>query len=474
MPVPPDPTPTDPDTALAAGPRRAPRELRDRRKPLLERHPTRRLLILFFALLAVGSVALMLPPMSATGAWTDPLTAFFTATSALTGTGLTVVSTPAAWSLAGQAVIMALVMVGGIGVMAGTVMVLVVLGRRADLRSRLMVGATSGAGAGDARSIVIGTARVVTIITLLGACVLAVLFFVHGGLDVGGAAWWGLFFSASAVNNAGFDLTGQSLIPYASDLDIVAVVSVLMLLGSLGVLALVEPFRTRRWDGLSVETRLVLVGSGVLVVAGALLFALIEWDNPATLGPLDPVARGFNSLFASISARSTGFNTVDIASLRPETQGLTMALMFVGGAVGSTAGGIRVNVLVVLVIVVVSMLQRHREPQAMGRRLEPRVVYYAITVTGIGLAIVGAAVFLMQLVVDSPSPAERSLIGFEVVSAFGTAGLSNGLTLGTAGQIGLILCMLLGRLSVLALAILFAGQLRARGGRPPRGIMRVA
>jgi trk system potassium uptake protein TrkH len=431
----------------------------------------------FLAVLLLATAMLILPWASASGVWTSPLDAFFTATSAFTGTGLVVVDTATYWSGLGQAVILVLIMLGGIGVMAGTAIVLVVIGRRADLRSRLIIREGSGGRVGETRSIVIRTVRFTVAVTVVGAVVVTVLTWLRAPGDPLVAAWWGLFHAASAFNNAGFDLVAGSrgMTAYASDPVMLLALMALMLIGSLGLVVCADLWQARATRRVSLETRIVIMTTGVLIVVGAIVMLLVEWDNAGTIGALRPVDRPVNALFASISARSTGMTTLDLDRLRPESLTLLTFLMFIGGAVGSTAGGIRVTTLAVLAIVAGSTLRRRSEPTALGARLGPHTVHAAVTVTLISVSVVVVGVLLLQYATSAPA-SERAAIAFDTVSAFSTTGLSVGSigALEDPAQIVLTGCMLLGRLSILWLAIVFSQGPARSDVRRPRGSIHVA
>jgi trk system potassium uptake protein TrkH len=439
--------------------------------------PAWRALGIFLLVLSLGTVLLTLPWASASGAWTAPLDAFFTAASAFTGTGLVVVDTGTYWSGLGQTVILVLIVLGGIGVMASTAVVLVVIGRRADLRSRLMIRDGSGGQVGDTRSIVMRTIRFTVSLTAAGAVVLTALAWLRAPDDPASAAWWGLFHAASSFNNAGFDLTAGSrgMAPYASDPAMLAALMGLMLVGSLGLVVCADLWQWRQTRHLSLGTRIVIATTSVLIVLGMIGLLLVEWDNPQTLGTLDPVDRPVNALFTSISARSTGMSTLDIGGLRPESLTLVTFLMFIGGAVGSTAGGIRVSTLAVLAIVTFSTLRRRSEPAAFGARLGSHTIHAAITVTLISVTVVVLGVLLLQSATRAPAAA-RGAIAFDTVSAFSTTGLSVGDigALDEPARIVLTGCMLLGRLSILWLAIVFSRGPAHSDVRKPRGSIDVA
>jgi trk system potassium uptake protein len=305
--------------------------------------------------------------------------------------------------------------------------------------------------------------RRVAIFTLiaegLGALLLAVGFFANG-FALPTAAWWAVFHSVSAFNNAGFDLTGnfQSLEPFAGNTVVLMTVVALIVLGGLGVGIVDDLARRRRWVMLTIETKMVLVTTGVLLLGGAVLVGALEWDNPATLGALAVADRPVNALFHSASLRSAGFASVPVGGLTEATLFLSMALMFIGGASGSTAGGIKVTTFGVLLVAIISTARGRPSAEAFGRRIPHSVVYRALSVALLSIALVVGIAFLLQVA------SGRGLVDvlFETVSAFGTAGLTTGITPELNGDARALLAitMFIGRLGPLTLALALAARAR--------------
>lgn len=422
----------------------------------------------FAAMIAAGTVVLILPVSSQAGAVTPVIDALFTATSAVCVTGLVVVDTGTYWSPFGQAVILALIQVGGFGFMtSSTLLLLFLVRRRTTLRDRVLVGESLGGLDVGAVGPLIRRVAVFTVVAeLIGAVILTVAFTASGEVDALGGAWWGLFHSVSAFNNAGFDVIGgfRSLTPFVDDWVIVPVVGVLIVLGGLGYAIVADVWRKRSWGRMALETKLVISTSLVLLVVGAIFVGMSEWGNPATLGRLSPAERILNSVFTSVTARTAGFNTLDTGGLLEQTLFVVMALMFIGGASGSTAGGIKVNTFSVLFIAIASTVRGEPSAQAFGRRIQHAVVYRALSVTllsigvvfvlGLGLELAGNALFIEEI--------------FEAVSAFGTVGLSTGITpdLDEAGRLMITAGMFAGRLGPLTLVLALAARAHPVPYRP--------
>jgi trk system potassium uptake protein TrkH len=419
------------------------------------------LVVGFAILITLGTVVLMLPISSADGSWTSFVDAAFTATSAACVTGLVVVDTATQWSPFGQVAILLLVQVGGFGFMTGsTLLLLVAAGRRSRLTDRLLAQAVVAAPTlGSVPKLVRRVAIFTLIAEGLGALLLAVGFFANG-FALPTAAWWAVFHSVSAFNNAGFDLTGnfQSLEPFAGNTVVLMTVVALIVLGGLGVGIVDDLARRRRWVMLTIETKMVLVTTGVLLLGGAVLVGALEWDNPATLGALAVADRPVNALFHSASLRSAGFASVPVGGLTEATLFLSMALMFIGGASGSTAGGIKVTMFGVLLVAIISTARGRPSAEAFGRRIPHSVVYRALSVALLSIALVVGIAFLLQVA------SGRGLVDvlFETVSAFGTAGLTTGITPELNGDARALLAitMFIGRLGPLTLALALAARAR--------------
>ena len=267
----------------------------------------------FAGLIAIGTVLLLLPAATRTGESTRFIDAFFTATSAVCVTGLVVVDTATHWSLFGQAVILALIQLGGFGFMTTATMFLLMFGRRIGLRERLMVGESLGMERFG------GLVRIVwqmAVFTLIAEVTGAAIFYFCtsiGTLEM--PAWKSIFHAISAFNNAGFDLFGNfsSLSGFQKDPPVLLLTSALIFLGGISFLVVIDLLRTRNWSHLSLDSKLVLSSTGLLLAFGTIAFLLTEYSNPDVMGPLSPAERVLNAFFHSVTARTAGFNTINMS-----------------------------------------------------------------------------------------------------------------------------------------------------------------
>jgi trk system potassium uptake protein len=439
--------------------------------------PPALVLALGFALMiAVGTVVLMLPVSSAAGQWTPLLDALFTATSAVCVTGLVVVDTGTYWSEFGHVVIALLIQAGGFGFMASsTLLLLLVVRRRTRLRDRVLVQQTMGRGElGDVTGLVKRIALFTLLLEGVGALILAISF-AGQGQDLLGAAWYGIFHAISAFNNAGFDLMGafgqSSLRGFVDDFAVLGVIGVLIVFGGLGYAIVEDLFSRRRWSLLALETKVVLPTTIALLVGGSLVFGLIEWNNPATLGSLPAEQRVLNAIFESVTLRTAGFSALDTAALLEPSLFIVMALMFIGGASGSTAGGIKVNTFSVLLIAIVSTAFGRPSAEAFGRRIQHTVIYRALAVALLSIA----ALFVTGFVLEVLSAQPFVDVLFEAVSALGTVGASRGITpdLPDPAHVVVIIAMYVGRLGPLTLVLALTARARPVAYRPAVESMRI-
>ena len=419
----------------------------------------------FFALVLLGTLALALPIARVGPGGTDLVTAFFTSASAVTVTGLTPVDTGTYWTGFGQLVILLLVQAGGLGISTGTAIVAIIVFRRLGLRARLYTSTESGNVAlGEVGSIVRGVALLTFTVELVIALVLG-LRWLSDGFSAGKAAWYGLFHSVMAFNNAGFSLFPDSLMSAADDPGILLPVSLAIILGGIGVPVLYELTRRRR--PLSLHSRVTLWLTAVLLVGGTVALALTEWTNPATLGSMPAGEAVLNSWFASVNPRSSGFNAVDYADMRPESWLITDILMFIGGGSVSTAGGIRVSTLAVLLLVLRAQARGDRDTTVAGRRLGTALTQQAsvVIVVFAGLTILGTLLLLALSDIDT----DQAL--FEVISALSTCGLSTGVTgsLDGPAQVLLAVLMFIGRVGPVTLATALALRQSDTRYRYPEG-----
>ncbi|MFD2366492.1 TrkH family potassium uptake protein [Pseudoduganella sp. GCM10020061] len=415
-------------------------------------HPARAVPLAFLVTILLGTAVLMLPAAHVGGGVAPFSVAFFTAVSAVCVTGLVVVDTGTYWSTFGQSAIMAMFQLGGFGMMTAATLLGLMANRSPRLRTRLMTQTeTRSVGLGDVTSI----AKVVILVTLLmEAAVAAVLVlrlhFSHG-LDWLEAGWSGLFHSISAFNNAGFSIHADGLMRYAGDGLVLVPIMLAIVVGGIGFPVLhdlrVRLRDPRHW---SLHTKLTLAGTAVLLLGGFAAVLLFEWGNARTLGAFDFGDKLLNSLFISVSARTAGFNAVDIGALTQETWSLHYLLMFIGGGSAGTAGGVKVGTVAVLFLLVWAEAKGHTDTEAFGRRVGASAQRQAITVLVLGSILVSVGTVFLLRVSDFPT----DQVIFEVISAFGTVGLSTGITaqLPVSGQMMLALLMFFGRVGTITLA----------------------
>lgn len=417
----------------------------------------------FLALIAIGTALLSLPVSSRDGVWTPPLDALFTATSAVCVAGLTVVDTASHWSAFGQVVLILLVQAGGFGIMAGSTLLLLLLGgrRRVGLWDRIAVQQTTGElRLGGVMGVVRNVALFSLAVEAVGALVLAFGFLASGAVDDPiQAAWWGTFHAISSFNNAGFDIVGPtSLRPFVGDVQVLLPVGLLVLVGSVGFAVVADLSGRHRWRRLTVETRMVLLTTAVIVVAASLAVMAFEWDNPATLGALPVEQRPTTAVFEAVSLRTAGFSTLPIDAFQQSTLFVIMATMFIGGASGSTAGGIKVTTFSLLLAAIVSTARGDSSPSAFGRRFSTELVYRAMSVALLSLAFL----FVTALLLNVFTPAPFVDVLFEAISALATAGGSTGVTgsADTLGRLVIIVAMFVGRLGPLTLVLVLTARSR--------------
>ncbi|WP_321572175.1 TrkH family potassium uptake protein [Cellulomonas gilvus] len=316
-----------------------------------------------FALGIVIGASVLLLPISRNGpGGAPPLEALFTATSALCVTGLAVVDTATYWSGFGQAAILLLIQVGGLGIMTLATLLGLLISRRLGLGSRMLAAAeTKSVGLGDVRTVLLGVARISLTVEAITAIVLTVRFATAYHHPWGTSVWLGVFHAVSAFNNAGFALFSDSLIGFATDPWICLPIAAAVLLGGLGFPVILELLRQhrrpRRW---SIHTRLTLVMTAILLLGGTLFMTVAEWSNPHTLGALDPAGRVLAGFFQAVMPRTAGFNSVDTGSMNTGTLLGTDVLMFIGGGSAGTAGGIKVGTFAVLLLAIIAELRGDR------------------------------------------------------------------------------------------------------------------
>lgn len=419
-------------------------------------HPAQVIFGAFAATTLLGT-GLLLLPIAKTGeggaTWVESL---FTAVSALAVTGHIVVDTPTYWTPFGQVVILALIQLGGLGVMTFASFVGLVVVRRMSFRSRLNTATeTRALGLDEVRGLVLGVVKVSLLIEAAVAAILALRFAITYGYTPGESIWLGVFHGVSSFNNAGFALFSDSMMGFVSDPVISLTLCASIILGGLGFPVIFElRKRFRRPLMWSMNTRLVLVFTPVLLVLGTAFITVLEWNNPATLGELawhDRILAGF---FQSVQTRTAGFNSVDISQLDDATLLGMDVLMFIGGGPAGTAGGIKVTTFGVLLFILIAEMRGDGVVNIFGKRLSRAVHRQAIAVVLASVALVVVSTIAIMLI----SGLDLDRVLFEAISAFGTVGLSTGITasLPAPAQLILVMLMFLGRLGPITFATALA------------------
>jgi potassium uptake TrkH family protein len=415
-------------------------------------NPLRILPVSFAVIIVIGTALLLLPISTSGNRETSLLDAIFTATSAVCVTGLSVVDTAAHWSVFGQGVILALIQIGGLGIVTVVSIAVLLVSDRIGLSHTRVLGADVGtesySGIGPlVRSVVITT----LIFEVLFAAVLAFRFFVSHDYELSKALLHGVFHSVSAWNNAGFALYSDNFVSFAGDWFISIALCIGVILGGLGFPVLRAMARQKtQWHLWSLHSKLTVVTTLVLIVTGTFLFLVLEWSNSRTLGALPEVSRPLAAFFHSVQTRTAGFNSVDTAALGEESLVVSIILMFIGGGSGSTAGGIKVTTFALLAFVIWAEFRGDRDVNMFGRRISEEVQRQALTIALVAVGIFSSATLLLMMLSD----VSLSIAAFEVVSALSTVGLSTGVTAneGSLSQILLTVLMFIGRVGPVTLA----------------------
>ncbi len=439
-------------------------------KRSLADHPARFVVTAFVAAITAGTGLLLLPWSTVDGRDTDLVTALFTATSAVCVTGLSLVDPGTHLSGFGQGVLMLLVQLGGLGFMTLASLIAMLVSQRLGLRLTLATTTERGTlELGDVRRVLGGVAVVTLVMEVVVAVVLALRFRTGHGYAWDDAVWHGSFHSVMAFNNAGFALYADSLNGFAFDPVVTGAIMASIVVGGLGFPVLVDLYQRRghrhRWRRLTLHTRLTLSATAVLLVAGFVVMTVFEWGNPDTLGPHGSLEKAWLGLFGSVTPRTAGFHTIWPGDMTDEGLLGTMALMFIGAGSAGTSGGIKVGTFALLGLVMLAELRGDRDVVAFGRRVPEHVQRQAVTVALLAVGVVAATTAFLSWVTRSP----LRDTAFEAVSAFGTVGLSTGITpdLPASGRLALVLVMLIGRVGPVTLGTALVLRLRYSRIRHP-------
>lgn len=421
-------------------------------------NPPRLLLESFLTLIVVGTLLLKLPvAVNAPISWLD---AAFTATSAMTVTGLGVVDTGSQFTLFGQLVILTLIQMGGLGLMTFAVLTAAALGFKLGLKHQIVAREAFNEISFETTRQAAGAIAVFAFaVETAGFLVLAVFFVPESGWSEG--LYHALFYTVSAFNNAGFALSSDSLSQYVSSPGVSLTITALFIIGGLGYIVMRDIVDKRRFSRLSAYSRIILLTTLVLNVTATLVFLALEYSNPQTLGSLHGFAdKLLAAWFQGTTPRTAGFNTLDVAGFTTATSVMMLLLMFIGGAPNSTASGIKLSTFVILIAATRSFLRGNLNVMLFRRSITREAVVKALAVTTIAMATIFIGVFILSATTDT----DFLDIAFEVVSAFGTVGLSRGATgeLDSIGKLTIMAIMLIGRIGPLSLGYILTIRQKSR------------
>ena len=414
--------------------------------------PPLSLAALYAVFIVLGALLFKLPVAAhAPVTWSE---AFFTAASAVTVTGLSVIDTGMRFTVFGESVLMVLIQLGGLGLMTFAVLVLAALrvpiGITGQIYLREELNQTS---LHRLMALVKRIFQVVAICELAGTALLAITFVPLLGWKDG--LWTALFHSISAFNNAGFSTFSNGLMSFAGNPLVNMVIPALFIIGGIGYVVIDDIARLRRWSAFSLHTKIMLTGTAALILWGCGSFAVLEWHNPRTLAGLDSTgARLWVSWFQGVTTRTAGFNTTDMAGIHDSTALMMISMMLIGGGPTSTAGGIKVTTFVVMCLATAAFFQRRTQLNAFGRSIGLTEVLKVMALTAISVVICFIGVFLLAATQEG----HFLDVSFEVASAFGTVGLSRGFTgeLSEPGRAIIVAIMFIGRVGPLTLGYFLA------------------
>lgn len=417
--------------------------------------PSLKILIGFIGVILIGSFLLCLPWSNRDGQWLNYADALFTSTSAVCVTGLIVVDTAIQFSLFGQIIVMLLIQIGGLGIVAITTLIAIVMGKKINLSNRLTLQESLNK---DTMEGVVATLKKILIITLSIEAVGAILL-LYSTITITGSVGYGIFaaifMAISAFCNAGFDVLGMSagefasLTPFASNVLLLLPLAMLIILGGIGFIVLLKAFRSCKGRQ---HIKAVIIMTLALLIGGTIAFMALEWNNPATLGSMTTFEKILNAFFQSTTLRTAGFATIDQAALTPGSQIISIIFMFIGGSPNSTAGGLKTTTILIILVFLFTKSNENGDIVFYKRRISGRVIRKALKIFMAQLIALAMAVILISII---DSGISVNAILFECVSAIGTVGLTMGITtmLSVGSQLLLCLLMLVGRVGLLTIGL---------------------
>lgn len=423
----------------------------------------------FFIVIFIGGTILSLPISSASGEATNFLDSIFTATSATCVTGLVTVDTGTHWNLFGQTVIMILIEIGGLGFMSFATFISVLIGRRITLKSRLLM--QEAMNTFNIQGLVKMLKKVMLftfIIQFIGALILSTQLIPEFGVARG--IYISIFSSISTFCNAGFDLFGNfnSYTAYYDNSIILLTVSALIAIGGLGFIVLLELYNYKSTKKLSLHAKVVLLITTILIVGGTIVMFILEYNNPNTIGNMNIKDKIVNSIVASISPRTAGINSIPIDKMTTTSKFITVILMFIGGSPGSTAGGLKTSTFGIILCTAISVIKGKENADIFGRTIPRGLQLKAVTLLIIGMGLVTTVT--MALTIAEPNEAFLDVL-YEATSAFGTVGLTTGVTqrLSEPGKIIIIMLMYLGRVGPLTVVMALISRKKGTNYKYPEG-----
>lgn len=405
----------------------------------------------FVGIILLGTLLLMLPVSSNLGEATSFTDSLFTATSATCVTGLITLNTPEHWSTFGQIVILIMIQIGGLGTMTIFSLFYLILRKKISLKQRLNIKESFGMETNTGLvKFVKNVIKYAFITEFIGAILLSFYFIPELGILKG--FYFSIFHSISAFCNAGFDLTGDSLVGLKYNLLVNLTVAILIIAGGIGFIVFFEIYEKKRFKFFSLHTKLVLIMTVILLLSGTLLFFLLEYTNVDTIKDSNLWQKFLISFFQSTSARTAGFNTIDLSKIHDSSAFLLIILMFIGASPASTGGGIKTTTFGLILFSTISMLRGDNQIKVFKKGIKQEAMYKAFVISFLGIAIVIMSAFIISIV-ESDSYKFLDIL-FECVSAFGTVGTSRGITsdLHILSKYVIIIVMMLGRIGSFSIA----------------------
>lgn len=431
--------------------------------------PTRLIVSSFAIIIFIGACLLNLPMASNDGLSIGFINALFTATSATCVTGLIIADTLTQWTLFGQLIILALIQIGGLGIITLATFFSVMLGRKVSMKGKIIAQESiSDYSFNEVLILVKNLVCITAVIEFIGAVLLSISFVPRFGAK---GIYMAIFHSISAFCNAGFDLIGgfRSLTQFNGDPIVIYTTALLIIIGGLGFIVWKDLYNYHKERRLYLHTKIVLIMTSALIIFGAIFFFISEYSNPATMGPLTLFEKINAAVFHSVTCRTAGYNSLPLNEMSEVSKMASILLMYIGAAPGSTGGGIKVTTLAIIVMAIICNIKGDDETIILRRRIAPKIVSKAISIVGLSVLII----FIMTIIIIAIEKINFINVLYEVTSAFGTVGLTTGITttLHDISKALLIFTMFLGRVGPLtfAIAIAMRGNKNVKNAVYPEG-----